>query len=101
MLFYYLCPQSIHPQADVGIAIGAGTDIAIEAADMVLIKSDLSGVLVAIHLSRTIVRRIYANLVWAMAYNIIGIPLVSGIEILDEEKKERGKDFLSPELGGP
>jgi Cu+-exporting ATPase len=66
-------------QADVGLAIGAGVEVAQEAADMVLIKSDLRGVLIAIHLSRTIVRRIYLNLVWALLYNVVSIPLAAGL----------------------
>lgn len=66
-------------QADVGLAIGAGVEVAQEAADMVLMKSDLTAVLTAIHLSRVIVRRIYLNLVWALMYNVVGIPLAAGL----------------------
>jgi len=66
-------------QADVGIAIGAGTEIAIEAADMVLVQSNLDGVLTAIHLSKAIVKRIHLNFAWAMLYNIFGIPLAAGV----------------------
>ena len=66
-------------QADVGLAIGAGVEVAQEAADMVLMKSDLTAVLTAIHLSRVIVRRIYLNLVWALLYNVVGIPLAAGL----------------------
>ena len=61
------------------MAIGAGVEVAQEAADMVLMKSDLRAVLTAIHLSRVIVRRIYLNLVWALLYNVVGIPLAAGL----------------------
>lgn len=66
-------------RADVGIAIGAGTDIAIEAADMVLIKSDLLDVTKAIRLSRSVMRNIKENLFWAFIYNAIGIPFAAGV----------------------
>lgn len=68
-------------QADAGIAIGAGTDIAIDAADIVLMKSKLTDVPAAIRLSRAALRNIHENLFWAFIYNVIGIPLAAGIWI--------------------
>ena len=65
-------------KADVGIAIGAGTDIAIDSADIVLVKSRLSDVPAAIRLSRATLRNIRENLFWAFIYNVIGIPLAAG-----------------------
>lgn len=64
-------------RADIGIAIGAGTDIAIDAADIVLMKSRLTDVSAAIRLSRATLRNIHENLFWAFFYNIIGIPLAA------------------------
>ena len=68
-------------RADMGIAIGAGTDIAIDAADVVLMKSRLSDVPAAIRLSRATLRNIHENLFWAFFYNVIGIPLAAGVWI--------------------
>lgn len=65
-------------RSDVGIAIGAGTDIAIESADVVLMKDSLNDAAVAIQLSRAVVRNIHMNLFWAFFYNILGIPLAAG-----------------------
>ena len=68
-------------RADIGIAIGAGTDIAIDAADIVLMKSRLSDVPAAVRLSRATLKNIHENLFWAFFYNIIGIPLAAGVWI--------------------
>lgn len=68
-------------RADIGIAIGAGTDIAIDAADVVLMKSRLSDVPAAIRLSRATLRNIHENLFWAFFYNVVGIPLAMGLWI--------------------
>jgi Cu+-exporting ATPase len=66
-------------RADVGIAIGAGTDVAIESANIVLVKSDLLDAVTAIHLSSATIKNIKQNLFWAFIYNIIGIPLAAGV----------------------
>ncbi len=65
--------------ADVGLAIGAGTDVAIESADIVLMKSDLMDAVSAVQLSKAVIRNIKQNLFWAFIYNIIGIPLAAGV----------------------
>lgn len=66
-------------QADIGIAIGSGTDVAIESADIVLMKSDLMDVPTAIQLSKSTIRNIKQNLFWAFGYNVIGIPVAAGL----------------------
>lgn len=80
-------------RADVGIAIGAGTDVAIESADIVLMKSDLLDVSTAIQLSKAVIRNIKQNLFWAFIYNIIGIPIAAGVFFLSFGWK------LNPMLG--
>ncbi len=66
-------------RADVGVAIGAGTDIAIEAADIVLMKSDLQDVVTSIELSHAVIKNIKENLFWAFFYNVLGIPVAAGV----------------------
>jgi len=66
-------------RADVGIAIGAGTEVAIDAADIVLVKNNLHDVVVALHLSKVVFRRIHLNFVWALGYNMCTIPIAAGV----------------------
>ncbi|WP_454923330.1 heavy metal translocating P-type ATPase, partial [Abiotrophia defectiva] len=81
-------------QADVGLAIGRGTDVAIESADMVLMGSDLTSVSTAIKLSQATIRNIKENLFWAFAYNVLGIPVAMGVLHLF------GGPLLNPMLAG-
>ena len=81
-------------QADVGLAIGRGTDVAIESADMVLMGSDLTSVATAIKLSQATIRNIKENLFWAFAYNVLGIPVAIGVLHLF------GGPLLNPMLAG-
>jgi Cu+-exporting ATPase len=66
-------------QADVGIAMGTGTDVAMETAGVVLVKGDLDGIVRAIRLSRAVMTNIRQNLFWAFAYNLIGVPIAAGL----------------------
>ena len=66
-------------KADVGIAIGAGTDVAIESADAVLVRNDLLDAVSAVKLSKAVIKNIKENLFWAFFYNCIGIPVAAGV----------------------
>lgn len=81
-------------QADIGIAIGSGTDVAMESADIVLMRSDLMDVPTAVELSKSTIRNIKQNLFWAFAYNVIGIPFAMGVFYL------LGGPLLSPMIAG-
>lgn len=81
-------------QANVGIAIGTGTDIAIESADIVLMRGDLNGVVSTLRLSKATMRNIKENLFWAFAYNVLGIPVAMGVLHLF------GGPLLNPMLAG-
>lgn len=81
-------------QADVGIAIGSGTDVAIESADIVLMKSDLMAVSTAVELSKATIKNIKENLFWAFAYNVLGIPVAMGLLHLF------GGPLLNPMIAG-
>lgn len=81
-------------KADVGIAIGSGTDVAIESADIVLMRSDLMDVPTAVELSRATIKNIKENLFWAFAYNVLGIPVAMGLLHLF------GGPLLNPMIAG-
>ena len=81
-------------QSDIGIAVGSGTDVAIESADIVLMRNDIMAVLTAIDLSRSTLRNIKQNLFWAFAYNVVGIPIAMGLLYIF------GGPLMSPDVHG-
>ncbi|MBN4052903.1 HAD-IC family P-type ATPase, partial [bacterium AH-315-K15] len=81
-------------QADIGIAMGTGIDIAIESGDVVIMKGNLDGVITALALSRAVMRNIRQNLFWAFAYNVVGIPVAAGVLTLF------GGPALNPMIAG-
>ena len=81
-------------QADVGIAMGSGTEIAMESGDVVLMSGDLKGVVSALSLSRAVMKNIRQNLFWAFGYNVVGIPIAAGLLYIF------GGPTLSPMLAG-
>ena len=82
-------------RADVGMAIGAGTDVAIESADVVLMKNDLKDAVTAIRLSKAVIRNIKQNLFWAFFYNTLGIPIAAGIFLSPSGTEAESDDWSS------
>src|SRR5207245_10039726 len=94
MVGHVINDAPVHDQAEVGIAMSSGTDVAIDAADVTLMRGDLVGVVAAIELSRRTIRVIRENLVWAFGYNTILIPVAAGV------LHPVWGDLLSPTLAG-